>query len=233
MSGVSPLHRRDHRSVLTSLEKRVLIWLALRLPARVNSDHLSAVGLAGMFAVGVSFAAFPFTPLAAPAVVLSLIANWLGDSLDGTLARVRGQERPRYGFYVDHVIDVTGTAFLFGGLAASGAMSPIIAMVVLTTYLLVCAETYLATHALGVFRMSVLGLGPTELRILLAAGALKIMYSPHVAVPALGDVRLFDVGGLIGSIGLLTVFVVSTIGNTRALYTAEPIPLRPRESRAA
>ena len=229
----SSSHRRDHRSALTALEKRALTWMALRLPGRINSDHLSALGLASMFAAGVSFAAFRVTPLAAPAVVLCLMANWFGDSLDGTLARVRGHERPRYGFYVDHVIDVAGSVFLLAGLACSGAMSPLIAMVVLAAYLLVCAETYLATHAVGVFRMSFLGLGPTELRIVLAAGALKIMHSPGVSIAMLGEVRLFDLGGSIASIGLAVVFLVSAIRNSLALYAAEPIPSCRNESRAA
>ncbi len=127
---------------------------------QVTSDQLSAVGLLSMVAVGVGFALFPWTPWAAPLVIAGLVANWFGDSLDGTVARVRGLERPRYGFYVDHVIDLMGTTFLFGGLAFSGLMSPILALVLLAAYLLVCAETYLATHAASVFRMSFLGFGP-------------------------------------------------------------------------
>jgi archaetidylinositol phosphate synthase len=226
-------HQRDHRSVLMALEKRALIWIAVRLPAWINSDHLSALGLFSMLGAGASFAAFRLTPLAAPAVVVCLVANWLGDSLDGTLARVRGHERPRYGFYVDHVIDCAGTMFLLGGLACSGVMSPLLAMIVLAAYLLVCAETYLATHAVGVFRISFLGLGPTELRILLAAGAVKVMYSPHVTLPVFAEVRLFDVGGAIAAIALVTVFLVSTIRNGRVLYAAEPIASRLEKSRAA
>ena len=171
-------HSRENRSLLAGPEKRVLIWLANRLPLAINSDHLSAIGLAAMFAAGVSFAAFRLTPWAAAGVVISLAINWFGDSLDGTVARVRNQQRPRYGYYVDHVIDLAGTTFLVAGLAASGLMSPLLAAALLAAYLLVSAETYLATHARGVFRMSFLGLGPTELRILVAAGALKAAYDP-------------------------------------------------------
>jgi phosphatidylglycerophosphate synthase len=216
-----------------TIEKRALVWMAVRLPAWINSDHLSALGLTSMLGAGIAFAACRFTPLAAPAVVLCLMTNWFGDSLDGTVARVRGHERPRYGFYVDHVIDLAGSVFLLAGLACSGLMSPLLAIMVLGAYLLVSAETYLATHSVGIFRMSFLALGPTELRILLAAGALKIMHSPQIAVPLVGEIRLFELGGSIALAGLAIVFLVSAIRNAIALYEAEPIPSRQHESRAA
>ena len=219
-------HSRENRSLLAGPEKRALIWLANRLPLAINSDHLSAIGLAAMFAAGVSFAAFRLTPWAAAGVVISLAVNWFGDSLDGTVARVRNQQRPRYGYYVDHVIDLAGTTFLVAGLAASGLMSPLLGAALLAAYLLVSAETYLATHALGVFRMSFLGLGPTELRILVAAGALKAAYDPFVSVGAVGPLALFDIGAAIASVGLAAVFVTSAVRNTRALYAAEPLPER-------
>jgi phosphatidylglycerophosphate synthase len=226
-------HIRENLGLLARLEKKTLVWIAARLPPAVNSDHLSAVGLAAMGATGLSFAAFPFTRWAALAVVVSLAVNWFGDSLDGTLARVRQQQRPRYGFYVDHVIDVAGSAMLFVGLACSGLMSPAMAMVVLAAYLLVSAEAFLATHAAGVFRMSFLGFGPTELRIVLAIGALKTAESPWIWVGTGGPVRLFDIGGLVATAGLLTAFVVASVRNTRALSRVDPRPAPHAESRVA
>jgi len=219
-------HIREHKSILAAAEKRTLIRIAGRLPRFINSDHLSALGLAAMAAAGASFAAFPYSRWAPLGVVLCLAANWFGDSLDGTLARVRQQQRPNYGFYVDHVIDVAGAAMLLIGLAASGLMHPLIASALLVAYLLVSAETYLATHAAGIFRMSFLGFGPTELRIVLAIGALKAAATPFVDVPAIGSVRLFDLGGLIGSAGLIVTFIVNAVRNTRALYRSEPLPQR-------
>jgi phosphatidylglycerophosphate synthase len=186
-----------------------------------------------MAGAGLSFAAYPLTPWAAGAVVVSLAANWFGDSLDGTVARVRNQQRPRYGFYVDHIIDVAGTAMLLGGMAMSGLMSPLIALAVLVVYLLVAAESYLATHAAGVFRMSFLGFGPTELRIVIAIGAIKAAFSPWAALGSLEPFRLFDAGGLVASVGLLIAFTAACVRNTRALYLAEPLPPRDTESRAA
>ena len=172
-------HVRQHNSMLAASEKRVLVWIASRLPRWINSDHLSALGLAAMAGAGVSFYVAQVDPVAgASLVVLCLLLNWFGDSLDGTVARVRNQQRPRYGYYVDHVIDLAGTALLFAGLAASGYMTPLIATLVVAAFFLVSAETYLATHARGVFKMAFLGVGPTELRILMAAGAIALITTP-------------------------------------------------------
>jgi archaetidylinositol phosphate synthase len=224
MSTATAVHRRDHRSVLAAAEKRLLVTLATALPRRINSDHLSALALAAMVVIGAAFAAMRATPMAAWVVVVGLIVNWFGDSLDGTLARVRRHERPRFGFYVDHVIDLIGTTALFAGLAASGLMAPTIALAVLVGYLLMCAESFLATHATGVFRMSFVGVGPTELRILLAVGALRAAQQPWVSLPIAGTQRLFDVGGVIAVIGFAVALLVSAGRQTAALYRAEPIP---------
>lgn len=226
-------HTRKNTSLTADAERRLLIWLAHRLPASVNSDHLSSLGLASMALAGLSFAAFRITPWAALGVVVALAANWFGDSLDGTVARVRQQQRPRYGFYVDHIIDLAGTTMLLAGMALSGLMHPLVALAVLAAYLLVSSESYLATHASGVFRMSFIGFGPTELRLLLIAGALRAAVSPMVRVAGTEPVRLFDLGGVIGAAGLVVAFVVAAAQNTRALYLAEPMPVRADETRVA
>ena len=154
-------------------------------------------------------------------MVLCLALNWFGDSLDGTVARVRDQQRPRYGYYVDHVIDLAGTALLFGGVAASGYMSPTIATLVVAAFFLVSAETYLATHARGVFKMAFAGVGPTELRVLLAAGAIALINGASVDPFGLGPMRLWDLGGAIGAAAMTMAFVVSSSRNIRALYVEE------------
>jgi archaetidylinositol phosphate synthase len=215
-------HVRQHNSILAAAEKRALIWIAERLPRWINSDHLSGLGLAAMAGAGASFVIAGSDPVAgAVLVVLCLLLNWFGDSLDGTVARVRDQQRPRYGYYVDHVIDLTGTALLFGGVALSGHMSPAIATLVVAAYFLVSAETYLATHARGVFNMSFVGVGPTELRILLAAGAIALIDHAIVNPFGLGAIRLWDLGGVIGAIGMGVAFVITSARNVRALYVEE------------
>jgi phosphatidylglycerophosphate synthase len=216
-------HTRRNTGLLADLEKRALIWIAHRLPARIHSDHLSGLGLVGMMAVGAAFAAGGTYSWALPLVCLALAVNWFGDSLDGTVARVRNQQRPRYGYYVDHVLDVLGTTFLFAGLVLGGHITPVVATMLLAAYFAVMAEVFLATAARGEFRMSFMGVGPTELRIVLAAGALALMRDPQVTVAGLGSFQLFDVGGVIATGGLIGAFLVSSVGNGRALYREEPL----------
>src|SRR5436189_509941 len=144
-------HIREHHSLLAESERRLLIAMARRLPPWINSDHLTLIGLLSMPLAGVAFANIAGAPWSAALFVLALTANWFGDSLDGTLARVRHQQRPRYGYYVDHVIDLAGTAALFAGVAASGLMHGWIALSLVAAFFLVSAESYLAPHACGRF----------------------------------------------------------------------------------
>jgi phosphatidylglycerophosphate synthase len=229
MTDASNRHVRLNQGVLARAERQALEWMARRLPDAITPDHLSGLGLASMAFAGLAFAAFQWNGrLGAVAVVAALTANWLGDSLDGTLARVRRTERPRYGYYVDHVIDLAGTAFLFAGIASSGLMTPLIAVALLAAYLLVSAETYLATHATGVFRMSFFGFGPTELRLVLAAGAVRAATGgASISISGLGSMQLFDAGAIVAIGGLAAAFVVSAAGNMRALYLAEPVGRAP------
>jgi phosphatidylglycerophosphate synthase len=214
-------HVREHRSVLAAAERQLLIFVAHRLPRQIHSDHLTALGFAAMGLAGAAFAAARWDLRALWLVVVALVLNWFGDSLDGTLARVRRAERPRYGFYVDHVLDIAGTTLLLSGLACSPFMTPVVALGVLVAYLLVAGEVFLATAVRGVFKMSVGGIGPTELRILLAAGTLALFRSPVVSIGRF-TVPLFDVGGAIAAAGLAAVFVISSHRNARALAVAEP-----------
>jgi phosphatidylglycerophosphate synthase len=223
MAGTFNEAQRSSTGLLNTVERRVLIWLAHRIPAHVNSDHLTGFGFLSMFLVGVCLALANRYPLALFGVPMFLVFNWFGDSLDGTLARVRGHQRPRYGFYVDHILDTFGALFVFGGLAISGHMSPLIAAGFLVAYYTLSIEIYLATYCVGRFRMSFWGWGPTELRILLAIGALMLLVKPIVTIAGV-QMRLFDVGGIVGTIGLIISAIISSIGNIRTLYAAEPLP---------
>jgi phosphatidylglycerophosphate synthase len=212
---------RIHTSVLAAAEKRLLIRIASRLPRWVTSDQLTALGAAAMAGVGLTFALGDSQPFAAVLVVVLLGVNWFGDSLDGTLARVRAEERPRYGFYLDHVLDAAGMAALTLGLIAGGLMSPIAGLALLGAYYLLMVEIALATHALGAFRLSFWHVGPTELRILLAAGAFAAVRSPIVHIAG-WNARLFDAGAAVAVVCLLVTFVLSAVTNTRELSRREP-----------
>jgi phosphatidylglycerophosphate synthase len=217
-------HARHQRSLLAGPERAVLDTLAQRMPLRVNPDHLTGIGAIGMVMAGAAYAAAPWEARSLFAVAIALAVNWFGDSLDGTLARARRCPRPRYGYYLDHVIDTAGSILIVGGLALSGLITPILAMGVLVAYLAVSAETYLATHAVGVFRMSYAGFGPTELRILLGAGSIAAYFNPVVSLGPLGTFLLFDVGGVAATMALAITFAYSAISRSRELYRAEPLP---------
>src|SRR6266404_6544176 len=119
---------RLHQSLLAAHEKRLLVWMAHRLPAWINSDHLTFLGFSAQLMTAVSYALSRFSRLWLIASIGFLALNWLGDSMDGTLARVRQKLRPRYGFYVDHMLDSIGAVAMTGGLALSGYMHPVIAI---------------------------------------------------------------------------------------------------------
>jgi archaetidylinositol phosphate synthase len=224
---------RSLTSVLAPVEKRALVWMAARLPGWVNSDHLTALALGAMLLAGLSYWLARITSGALLLAIAWLAVNWFGDSLDGTLARVRRHQRPRYGFYVDHVVDAAGAVFLLGGLGLSGYMSPLVALALLVAYLLLLVETFLATYTLGTFTMSYFKIGPTELRILLAVGNIVLLVHPTANVFG-RDFLLFDVAGVVATCGLAGTLAIATATHTRALYAAEPLPgARRAESKCA
>lgn len=215
---------RAQLSLLAPLEKKTLIWLAERMPAAVNSDHLTALGLLSLAGAGLSYWYASTNPLGLLLVIAFLVTNWFGDSLDGTLARVRKRQRPRYGFYVDHVVDMFGTFFLLAGLGASGYMSPEIAAGLVIAYFMLSIEVYLTTYTIGTFHLSFFKFSPTELRILLCIGNLVLFAGYTKAVIAGHSYRLFDVGGVVGIVGIVAMLLVAVIRHTVHLYDAERLP---------
>ncbi|MBI2834557.1 MAG: hypothetical protein HYX76_09060 [Acidobacteria bacterium] len=211
---------RDHRSLLAAREKQLLVWMAARLPAWIDSDHLTAAGLGALAAAGVGYALSGARPWLLHLVNLALLVNWLGDSLDGTLARVRGHLRPRYGFYVDHLVDTLGTFFVVGGLALSEYMSPMIALGFLVVYFMLAINVYLAAYTLGRFQISFWKLGPTELRILLVVANLQLLNEPS-AVWFGRPILLYDIGAAMGIAVMAVMFLVSAASNTAQLYREE------------
>ncbi len=212
--------KRIQESFTAAAERRILLWLAARMPARVNSDHLTLLGFAAMFLAGASYAVARWNRAGLLLAVFFLAVNWFGDSLDGTLARVRNCQRPRYGFYVDHLIDSVGAVFLVGGLAISGYVDWRIAGGMLGAFLLLSIESYLATYTLGAFRMSFAKFGPTEIRILLAAANVALWLRPDARVPGLSW-RICDLGGAVAIAGMLMMFIFAAALHTRTLYGQE------------
>jgi len=214
---------RVQESLVAHTEKAALLWLAARTPVWVNSDHLTALGFLAQLAAGGAYALARWNRAGLLLVIVALVTNWLGDSLDGTLARYRNLQRPRYGFYVDHMVDSIGALGLMGGLAVSGYMHPYLAVGLLICFLMLSIQSYLATYTIGEFRLSFWRFGPTELRILLAIGNIALFVRGPM-VHLLGrSYRLFDIGGLAGMLGMAVMLAVWTAKNTVRLYREEKI----------
>jgi archaetidylinositol phosphate synthase len=214
---------RAHTSFLAAAEKKSLIWIATRLPAQVNSDHLTALGFISLILAGTCYWYSRFNAWTLLLVIPFLVLNWFGDSLDGTLARVRNRQRPRYGFYVDHILDALGMSFLMAGLAFSGYMSPLIGGLFLVVYLLLSIEIYLATYTIGTFHLSYWRFGPTELRILLVIGNLFALWRPY-AIVAGRNFLLFDIGFALGAGALALILIQATVKHVVMLYREETLP---------
>jgi phosphatidylglycerophosphate synthase len=213
---------RQQTSFIAPIERICLNFFARHAPAWLMPDHLTLLGFAAMFFAGVSYAAARYWPMALLSVNLWLALNWFGDSLDGTLARFRDKQRPRYGFYVDHVVDILGALFLFCGLAASGFITPAIALLSLVAYLLLMADSFLATYTIGTFRISLFKFSPTELRLLLAIGNIYAFNKPFVHLFG-SQFLFFDAACVVAIVLMLLVLSISVLRNTITLYRAERV----------
>ena len=211
---------RAHQSLLSTIEKKALLAIAGRIPPWVSSDHLTALGFISLIGVGLSYTYARWSRAGLLLAIGFFILNWFGDSLDGTVARVRQRQRPRYGFYVDHVLDACGSVFLFAGLALSGYMSERVAVGLLVAYFLLSIEVYLATYTVGKFQLSFAMFSPTELRLLLIAGNIAVLRGPYVLIAG-KQYLLFDVGGVIGIIGIVVALLWSIVKHTAHLYREE------------
>jgi phosphatidylglycerophosphate synthase len=213
---------RVHTALTAGIEKRLLIWMAQRMPQAISSDHLTALALAGQILAGAAYALSVRDARWLWLVNFFLFLNWLGDSLDGTLARIRNRQRPRYGFYVDHIVDTFGALALMAGLAFSGFLNWKIAAGMLICFYVLSIESYLATYATGRFHLSHGFFGPTEIRILLAAGNVWLIFHPYVSMAG-WQFRLFDVGGLAAIAGMTAMVLAAAIRRTALLYREETL----------
>lgn len=211
---------RIQQSITASAERKILAWLAQRTPGRVSPDHLTALGFAAQLLAAACYAWARWSKFGLLLAAIFIGVNWLGDSLDGTLARYRGRLRPRYGFYVDHMTDTFGATALMLGMAASGYIHWQVSMAMLVAFLVISIETYLTAYTISDFRLSHGLFGPTEIRILLIAGTVALLFSPrtHIFGP---ELLLFDVGGVIATAGMMAVTIAASLQHTIQLYRTE------------
>jgi archaetidylinositol phosphate synthase len=218
-------HSREPKFLLAPFEKRALPWLAERLPRWVLPDHLTALGLLAALGIG---AAYALSGGADGTVFLwiasaLLVVHWFGDSLDGTLARVRGIERPRYGYYLDHLTDAIATAAIGIGLGLSPHMLLATGLIIVVVYLVMSINVYLETQAFGRFRLGYGLLGPTEARVALIAlnVALAVGVGLDFRVAGVG-MTVLDLIGLGAAAVMLVLLTVRAVGNLRELAVEEP-----------
>lgn len=226
MKDVSEQTRVLH-TLTDPVERPTLRWLAERAPAWATPDLLTVVGVGGAALVFAGYALARFDPAFLVLASAGLAVNWLGDSLDGTLARVRHIERPKYGFYLDHTADVIAEALVFLGLGASPFVHMQVAMAAYIGYLGMSVLVYVRACVDGVFRLSYARIGPTELRIvLLAVNAWVLAFgSPVVWQTPLGPGTVFDVVLGVVAAGLGVTFVVSMFRGLREFAGADAPPL--------
>jgi archaetidylinositol phosphate synthase len=211
---------RVQEAITAPLERKLLLWLAAKTPEPISVDHLTALGFVAQILASIFYALSRWNKYYLLLATFFIAVNWLGDSLDGTLARYRNRLRPRYGFYVDHMADTFGAVFLMSGLALSGFLHWQIAVGMLVAFLVLSIESYLTTYTLGKFRMSYALFGPTEIRILLMIGNIALIFRPHTRLMG-REFMLFDVGGAIAIAGMAGMAIVATISHTARLYREE------------
>ena len=218
---------REPNFLLARMERRFLPWLAGKLPRRILPDDMTALGVAA--ALGVC-AAYQLSNQGKGWLWVAsglLVVQWLGDSLDGTLARVRGIQRPKYGYYLDHIVDAIATAAIGLGLGLSPFMLLSIGALIVVGYLILSINVYLESMAFGRFRLGYGLLGPTEIRVVL------ILLNTALALDLGLDFRLlklnmtvFDVIGL-GIVAVMLILLTARVfTNLRQLAKEEPSALR-------
>lgn len=172
---------RIQKSFLSALEKKVLVYLAERMPAWVTSDMLTFVGFLGALVMALGYSLSNLDLKWLWLSCFGLFLNWFGDSLDGTLARVRNTQRKTYGFFVDHNVDVINEIIMFVGVGCSPLVNMSFAMLALVAYLTLSVYVYIDCHLKGEMRLSYSGLGPTEFRIILTVVNILFMYIPWLS----------------------------------------------------
>ncbi len=216
-------HRREPKYLLRPFEAFVLPRMAAALPRWVVPDHLTALGFASAFAIGGCYALAGKSPAFLWAANVLWIVNWFGDSLDGTLARVRRIERPRYGYYLDHIVDMFAAAFVCIGLGLSPYLLLSVALAILIGFYLMSINVYLETFVMGVFQFGYDYIGPTEVRVILilAGSALALGFEPVLELRNVPFGTL-DFLGLLGVAGMVLLLSRRILQNLRQLARLEP-----------
>ena len=225
---------RIQTSILNGVEKKALVWLAERQPKWVVSDTLTAIGTLGAVMIGAGYILCGVNVNFLWLSCLGFVVNWYGDSLDGTLARVRKTQRPVYGYYLDHTVDCINEAFMFIGLGLSCLMRLDLALMIFVVYLCLTVNVSVNAHLKGEFRLTYAKLGPTEFRVIaIIFTSLFVFIKPlrefEAVVRIFGkdiDLRALDVAGLVILALLLVIYLVTIISDAKGYAKMDPMPKR-------
>jgi phosphatidylglycerophosphate synthase len=222
MTNKDQQHTRVNKALLSTLERSTLAWFSKRMPSWVTPDKLTFFGFLGTLLIGVSYYLTNQNPAFLWLASLGLVINWFGDSLDGTLARFRKIERPRYGFFIDHVIDGLGEVIIMVGIGASPYVDFRIAMVALVGYLLLGNLVYILTYVRNEFRISYAGLSPTEVRlILILTNALVFFFGNTKVQTGFGLYSVYDFVIIALILLLFSIYLVMTYVNAKQIAQEE------------
>ena len=216
----SPTLTRIQRNLLASAERRLLTWLCSRMPTWVTPDVLTAAGLAGALAVFAGYAASAVDRSWLWLAIIGYVLHWLGDSMDGSLARYRQIVRPSFGYFVDHSCDGLATLLILAGMGLSPFVRLDVALLALAGYLLLSVHAFLSARVLGELRLSYVAAGPTELRLILIAFTLAMFFAgtgPRV----MSSFSTYDIAVAIAGMALITLFVVQTVFTARRIAAKE------------
>lgn len=218
-------HKRVNDILLGPLERPALRWLAANMPAWMTPDLLTMIGILGAVIIFIGYVLSNLNTAFLWLATFGFIVNWFGDSLDGTLARYRKIERPKYGFFVDHTVDAFSQLLIFSGIGLSPFVSFGPALLALVGYLLMSVLVYVDTYVTGVFKISYGKLGPTEMRVI---GIILNMAFLYLGVPTInlsfGQVSIYDLVTLAIALILISIFLFSTIRRAGELARLEGPP---------
>ena len=222
--------QRIQTSFINGIEKRALVWLAKRMPRWVNSDMLTAVGTLGALIVAIGFALSCLNVQWLWLSSFGLLVNWFGDSLDGTLARVRDCQRPVYGYYVDHTVDCINEGLMFIGAGLSPFLHLDLALLAYAIYLVLTINVSINAHLKGEFRLTYFKLGPTEFRIivvvantlLISIPALAAIANTHTLFGLTVTMHILDYVAAFIILAMALIYIVTTISDARKYAAIDP-----------
>ena len=224
--------QREMTFLLAGIEQRVLQRIAAHVPRSLRSNHLTVLGTLGAVGAGTAYALTRYHPAWLWVASLMLGVNWLGDSLDGTLARVRGTQRPKYGYYLDHVVDAFSTAVIGLGIGLSPYVNLGLALGLVVVYLALSINVYLESSVFGVFKISYGRIGPTEVRLLLVILNTMLAVAAQLQIKGPLPIRLVANWTLaILLTGMVALFVGRFARNLYRLAKLEPQRFRWWEER--